>query len=38
VTATGGSITSNTYSTSTQRFTIVLARGSTSAASVAISV
>jgi hypothetical protein len=37
VTATGGSITSNTYSTSTQRFTIVLAPGSTSTASVTIS-
>jgi len=36
-TATGGSITGNTYSTSTQRFTIVLAPGSTSTASVAIS-
>jgi hypothetical protein len=36
-TAAGGSITSNTYSTSTQRFTIVLAPGSTSTASVTIS-
>ena len=36
-TATGGSITSNTYSTSTQRFTLVLAPGSTSTASVTIS-
>jgi hypothetical protein len=37
VTATGGSITSNTYSTSTQRFTLGLAPGSTSTASVSIS-
>jgi hypothetical protein len=37
VTAAGGSITSNTYNTSTQRFTIVLAPGRTSTASVTIS-
>ena len=36
-TATGGSITSNTYSTATQRFSLVLAPGSTGTASVTIS-
>jgi hypothetical protein len=36
-TATGGSITSSTYSTATQRFSIVLSPGSTGTASVTIS-
>jgi hypothetical protein len=36
-TATGGSITSNTYSTATQRFSLVLSPGSTGTASLTIS-